>query len=184
MAVVSELRNRYDKEVVPKLQERFKYKNPMVVPKVVKVVINMGVGDSIGNPKLLEAAVNDLATITGQHPLVTRARKSIASFKVREGMPIGVKVTLRGQRMYDFVEKLFFMALPRVRDFRGVSTKGFDGRGNYTLGIREQIIFPEIEYDKVEKVRGMDVTLVTSAQTDEEAKELLTLLGMPFTPQR
>jgi large subunit ribosomal protein L5 len=156
----------------------------MIVPKVVKVVINMGVGDSISNPKLLEAAVSELAIITGQHPLVTRAKKSIASFKVREGMPIGVKVTLRGQRMYDFVEKLFFMALPRVRDFRGVSTKGFDGRGNYTLGIREQIIFPEIEYDKVEKVRGMDVTLVTSAETDEEAKELLTLLGMPFTAQR
>ncbi len=184
MAVVSELRDRYHKDVVPKLQERFKYKNPMVVPKVVKVVINMGVGDSIGNPKLLEAAVSDLATITGQRPMVTRAKKSIASFKVREGMPIGVKVTLRGQRMYDFVEKLFFMALPRVRDFRGVSTSGFDGRGNYTLGIREQIIFPEIEYDKVEKVRGMDVTLVTSAETDEEAKELLAMLGMPFTPQR
>ena len=184
MAVVSELRSRYDKEVAPKLRDRFKYKNAMIVPKVVKVVINMGVGDSISNPKLLEAAVSELAIITGQHPLVTRAKKSIASFKVREGMPIGVKVTLRGQRMYDFVEKLFFMALPRVRDFRGVSTKGFDGRGNYTLGIREQIIFPEIEYDKVEKVRGMDVTLVTSAETDEEAKELLTLLGMPFTAQR
>ncbi|MCL4319038.1 MAG: 50S ribosomal protein L5 [Firmicutes bacterium] len=181
---MSELRSRYDKEVAPKLRERFKYNNAMIVPKVVKVVINMGVGDSISNPKLLEAAVSELAIITGQHPLVTRAKKSIASFKVREGMPIGVKVTLRGQRMYDFVEKLFFMALPRVRDFRGVSTKGFDGRGNYTLGIREQIIFPEIEYDKVEKVRGMDVTLVTSAETDEEAKELLTLLGMPFTAQR
>jgi large subunit ribosomal protein L5 len=184
MAVESALKDRYDKEIVPILLERFKYGNAMNVPKVVKVVINMGVGDSISNPKLLEAAVNDLAAITGQKPLITKAKKSIASFKLREGMPIGAKVTLRGQRMYDFVEKLFFMALPRVRDFRGVSTKGFDGRGSYTLGVREQIIFPEVAYDKTEKVRGMDVTIVTSANTDEEAKELLALMGMPFTPQR
>ncbi|AUW92950.1 MAG: 50S ribosomal protein L5 [Sulfobacillus thermosulfidooxidans] len=184
MAVESELKERYEKEVVPRLMERFKYNNPMNVPKVVKVVVNMGVGDSIANPKLMDAAVHDLAAITGQKPLITKAKKSIASFKVREGMPIGCKVTLRGQRMYDFMEKLFFMALPRVRDFRGVSTKGFDGRGSYTLGVREQIIFPEVEYDKTEKVRGMDVTLVTSANSDEEARELLALLGMPFTPQR
>ncbi len=184
MAVESELKDRYEQEIVPRLMERFKYSNPMNVPKVVKVVVNMGVGDSIANPKLMDAAVHDLAAITGQRPLITKAKKSIASFKLREGMPIGCKVTLRGQRMYDFIEKLFFMALPRVRDFRGVSTKGFDGRGSYTLGVREQIIFPEVEYDKTEKVRGMDVTLVTSATTDEEAKELLAMLGMPFTPQR
>lgn len=184
MAVESELKDRYEQEIVPRLMERFKYSNPMNVPKVVKVVVNMGVGDSIANPKLMDAAVHDLAAITGQRPLITKAKKSIASFKLREGMPIGCKVTLRGQRMYDFIEKLFFMALPRVRDFRGVSTKGFDGRGSYTLGVREQIIFPEVEYDKTEKVRGMDVTLVTSANTDEEAKELLGMLGMPFTPQR
>ncbi|AEJ38537.1 ribosomal protein L5 [Sulfobacillus acidophilus TPY] len=144
----------------------------------------MGVGDAVGNPKALEAAVDDLTRITGQRPLVTRAKKSIASFKIRTGMPIGAKVTLRGQRMYDFVEKLFFMALPRVRDFRGVSTRGFDGRGNYTLGVKEQIIFPEIEYDKIDKLRGMDITLVTSANTDEEAEMLLRLLGMPFQQHR
>jgi large subunit ribosomal protein L5 len=184
MAIESALKERYDKEIVPALMERFKYKNPMQVPKMVKVVVNMGVGDAVGNPKLLDAAVNDLAAITGQKPLVTRAKKSIASFKVREGMPIGAKVTLRGQRMYDFIEKLFYMALPRVRDFRGLSTKGFDGRGGYTLGVKEQIIFPEVDYDKVEKLRGMDITIVTSATTDEEAKLLLTMLGMPFTPQK
>ncbi len=184
MAIESALRDRYQQEIVPALIERFNYRNPMQVPKVVKVVVNMGVGDSIGNPKLLDAAVNELTLITGQKPLVTRAKKSIASFKLREGMPIGAKVTLRGQRMYDFVEKLFFMALPRVRDFRGLSTKGFDGRGSYTLGIKEQIIFPEVDYDKVEKLRGMDITLVTSAQTDEEAQMLLSMLGMPFTPQK
>lgn len=184
MAIESALRDRYQKEVVPALIERFNYRNPMQVPKLVKVVVNMGVGDSIGNPKLLDAAVNELTQITGQKPLVTRAKKSIASFKLREGMPIGAKVTLRGQRMYDFVEKLFFMALPRVRDFRGLSTKGFDGRGGYTLGIKEQIIFPEVDYDKVEKLRGMDVTLVTSAVSDEEAQMLLSMLGMPFTPQK
>lgn len=184
MAIESALQERYVQEVLPALKERFHYENAMQVPKLVKVVINMGVGDSIGNPKLLDAAQADLMQITGQKPVVTRAKKSIASFKVREGMPIGVKVTLRGQRMYDFVEKLFYTALPRVRDFRGVSTRGFDGRGNFTLGVKEQLIFPEVDYDKVEKVRGMDVTIVTSASTDEEARELLTQLGMPFAPQR
>ncbi|MCY0863337.1 MAG: 50S ribosomal protein L5 [Sulfobacillus sp.] len=184
MAIESALKERYDKDVVPALMERFHYKNPLEVPKLVKVVVNMGVGDAVGNPKALEAAVDDLTRITGQRPLVTRAKKSIASFKIRTGMPIGAKVTLRGQRMYDFVEKLFFMALPRVRDFRGVSTRGFDGRGNYTLGVKEQIIFPEIEYDKIDKLRGMDITLVTSANTDEEAEMLLRLLGMPFQQHR
>jgi len=184
MAIESALKERYDKDVVPALMERFHYKNPLEVPKLVKVVVNMGVGDAVGNSKALEAAVDDLTRITGQRPLVTRAKKSIASFKIRTGMPIGAKVTLRGQRMYDFVEKLFFMALPRVRDFRGVSTRGFDGRGNYTLGVKEQIIFPEIEYDKIDKLRGMDITLVTSANTDEEAEMLLRLLGMPFQQHR
>ncbi|AEW03868.1 ribosomal protein L5 [Sulfobacillus acidophilus DSM 10332] len=184
MAIESALKERYDKDVVPALMERFHYKNPLEVPRLVKVVVNMGVGDAVGNPKALEAAVDDLTRITGQRPLVTRAKKSIASFKIRTGMPIGAKVTLRGQRMYDFVEKLFFMALPRVRDFRGVSTRGFDGRGNYTLGVKEQIIFPEIEYDKIDKLRGMDITLVTSANTDEEAEMLLRLLGMPFQQHR
>lgn len=180
MAIESALKERYLKEIVPAMRERFQYKNPMQVPKMVKIVVNMGVGDSVGNPKVLDAAVNDLATLSGQKPLVTKAKKSIASFKIREGMPIGAKVTLRGQRMYDFLEKLFYMSLPRVRDFRGLSTRGFDGRGSYTLGVKEQIIFPEIDYDKVDKLRGMDITLVTSASTDEEAKMLLTLLGMPL----
>ncbi|MCL8206522.1 MAG: 50S ribosomal protein L5 [Actinomycetia bacterium] len=182
MAIESALKERYDREVADALQERFHYKNRMEIPRLVKVVVNMGVGDAVGNPKLLDAAVADLTAITGQKPLVTRAKRSVASFKVRAGMPIGAKVTLRGQRMYDFLEKLFYVALPRVRDFRGLSQRGFDGRGNYTLGIREQLIFPEIQYDKVEKVRGMDITIVTSAKTDEEAKELLTRLGMPLAP--
>jgi large subunit ribosomal protein L5 len=180
MATESALRRRYQEDIVPALRERFGYKNPMQVPHVEKVIINMGVGDTLQNPKLLDAAINDLAAITGQKPLVTKAKKSIAGFKVRKGMSVGLKVTLRGQRMYDFLEKLFFVALPRVRDFRGLSTRGFDGRGNYTLGIKEHLIFPEIEYDKVEKVRGMDITIVTSAATDEEARELLARLGMPF----
>lgn len=162
------------------LAERFHYANRMQIPRLVKVVINMGVGDAIQNPKLLEAAVADLTAITGQKPMIARAKKSVASFKVRKGMAIGAMVTLRRQRMFDFLEKLFFIALPRVRDFHGLPTRGFDGRGNYTLGVREQIIFPEIEYDKVEKVRGMDVTIVTSANTDEEARALLEGLGMPF----
>jgi large subunit ribosomal protein L5 len=184
MAIESALKERYQTEIVPALVERFHYKNPMEVPKVAKIVVNMGVGDAVGNSKALDAAVADLATITGQKPLVTRAKKSIASFKIREGMPIGAKVTLRGQRMYDFLEKLFYIALPRVRDFRGLSSRGFDGRGSYTLGIKEQLIFPEIDYDKVDKLRGMDVTLVTTANTDEEAQALLTMLGMPLQQHR
>ncbi|HHY92511.1 MAG TPA: 50S ribosomal protein L5 [Firmicutes bacterium] len=175
-----DLRDKYEQEVVPALIQHFGYKNKMQVPKLEKVVINMGVGDALQNPKLLDAAVADLTQIAGQKPLVTRAKKSIANFKVRAGAAIGCKVTLRGERMYDFLQKLMNVALPRVRDFRGVSAKGFDGRGNYTLGVREQLIFPEIEYDKVEKVRGMDITIVTTARTDEESRELLRLLGMPF----
>jgi large subunit ribosomal protein L5 len=184
MAIESALKERYQTEVIPALMERFHYKNPMEVPKVAKIVVNMGVGDAVGNSKALDAAVDDLTRITGQKPVVTKAKKSIASFKIREGMPIGAKVTLRGQRMYDFLEKLFYIALPRVRDFRGLSTRGFDGRGSYTLGVREQIIFPEVDYDKVDKLRGMDITLVTTANTDEEAQMLLTLLGMPLQQHR
>ncbi|TDT50422.1 50S ribosomal protein L5 [Fonticella tunisiensis] len=178
--MIPRLREKYEKEVVPALREKFGYKSIMEVPRLEKVVINMGVGDAKDNPKLLDAAVNDLATITGQKPVVTRAKKSIANFKVRQGMPIGVKVTLRSSKMYEFVDKLVNVALPRVRDFKGVSNKAFDGRGNYSLGIKEQLIFPEIEYDKVEKLRGMDIIFVTTAKTDEEARELLRLLGMPF----
>lgn len=176
----SALKNRYREHVVPAMMEKFGYHNPLQVPRVEKVVINMGVGDAIGNPKLLDAALADLAAITGQRPVVTQARKSVAAFKVRKGMKIGCKVTLRGDRMWSFLERLFHIALPRVRDFRGVSPHSFDGRGNYSLGVREQLVFPEIDYDKVEKVRGMDVTIATTARTDEEARELLSLLGMPF----
>lgn len=176
----SALKKRYREHVVPAMMEKFGYRNPLQVPRIEKVVINMGVGDAIQNPKLLDAAVADLTAITGQRPVVTRARKSVAAFKVRKGMKIGCKVTLRGDRMWSFLERLFHIALPRVRDFRGVSPHSFDGRGNYSLGIREQLVFPEIDYDKVEKVRGMDVTIATSARTDEEARELLSLLGMPF----
>jgi large subunit ribosomal protein L5 len=165
------------------MMEKFGYRSPLQVPRVEKVVVNMGVGDAIGNPKLLDAAVADLAAITGQHPVVTQARKSVAAFKVRKGMKIGCKVTLRGDRMWSFLERLFHIALPRVRDFRGISPHSFDGRGNYSLGIREQLVFPEIDYDKVEKVRGMDVTIATTAGSDEEARELLGLLGMPFRPE-
>ncbi|CCJ33299.1 MULTISPECIES: 50S ribosomal protein L5 [Caloramator] len=178
--MVPRLKEKYEKEVVPALREKFGYKSIMEVPRLEKVVINMGVGDAKDNPKLLEAAVNDLTTIAGQKAVVTRAKKSVSNFKIREGMPIGCKVTLRGTRMYEFVDKLINVALPRVRDFKGVSNKAFDGRGNYALGIKEQLIFPEIEYDKVEKVRGMDIIFVTTAKTDEEARELLRLLGMPF----
>lgn len=178
--MVPRLKEKYEKEVVPALREKFGYKSIMEVPRLEKVVINMGVGDAKDNPKLLEAAVNDLTTIAGQKAVVTRAKKSVSNFKIREGMPIGCKVTLRGTRMYEFVDKLINIALPRVRDFKGVSNKAFDGRGNYALGIKEQLIFPEIEYDKVEKVRGMDIIFVTTAKTDEEARELLRLLGMPF----
>lgn len=177
---MARLLDHYKNNVVPALMQKFSYKSPMQVPKLEKVVINIGMGEAIQNPKALDAAVEDLQTISGQRPVITRAKKSIAGFKVREGMPIGVKVTLRGDRMYYFVDKLFSVALPRVRDFRGVSPKSFDGRGNYTLGLKEQLIFPEIDYDKIDKVRGMDVVFVTTAKTDEEARELLDLLGMPF----
>ena len=178
--MAARLKERYLKEVAPALQQKFNYKNVMQIPQLKKVVINMGVGEAISNAKAIDSAVGDLMKITGQRPIVTRAKKSIAAFKVRAGMPIGTKVTLRGDRMFEFVDRLLSVALPRVRDFRGVSPKSFDGRGNYTLGLKEQLIFPEIEYDKIDKIRGMDVVFVTSAETDEEARELLRLLGMPF----
>lgn len=174
------LREQYEKEVIPALMKKFNYKSVMQVPRLEKIVINIGLGDIKDNPKTLDNAMNDLSLITGQKPVVTKAKKSIAAFKLREGVKIGCKVTLRSGKMYDFAYKLFNAALPRVRDFRGLSTNSFDGRGNYSLGIKEQLIFPEIEYDKVDKLRGMDIIIVTSAKTDEEAKELLTLLGMPF----
>jgi large subunit ribosomal protein L5 len=178
--VAARLKEMYLNEVAPNLMKKFNYKSTMQVPKVEKVVINMGVGEAVANAKVLDGAVEDLTLIAGQKPIITRAKKSIAGFKLREGMPIGVKVTLRGERMYHFLDKLMNIALPRVRDFRGVSPKAFDGRGNYTLGLKEQLIFPEIAYDKVDKVRGMDVVIVTTANTDEEARELLTQMGMPF----
>lgn len=177
---MSRLKERYRSELAPALKERFEYRNIMQVPKVEKVVINMGVGDAAQDSKALDAAMRDLATITGQKPVVARAKKSVANFKIRQGMPIGCRVTLRGSRMYDFLDKLINIALPRIRDFRGVSPRSFDGRGNYSLGIREQLIFPEIDYDSIDKLRGMDITIVTSADTDEEALELLRGLGMPF----
>ena len=175
------LLDKYNNEVAQALQAKFGYKSPMQIPKLVKVVLNMGVGDVKDNPKAIENAANELALITGQKPVITKAKKSVAAFKVREGMNIGCKVTLRGSRMYEFVDKLFNVALPRVRDFRGIGANSFDGRGNFSMGIKEQLIFPEIEYDKVDKIRGMDITFVTTAKTDEEAKELLTLLGLPFS---
>ena len=174
------LREQYEKEVVPALMKKFNYKSVMQVPKLEKIVINIGLGDVKENPKSLDNAVAELTMITGQKPIVTKARKSIAAFKLREGANVGCKVTLRAGKMYDFAYKLFNVALPRVRDFRGLSTHSFDGKGNYSLGIKEQLIFPEIEYDKIDKTRGMDIIVVTTAKTDEEAKELLTLLGMPF----
>ncbi|MFL6560507.1 MAG: 50S ribosomal protein L5 [Bacillus sp. (in: firmicutes)] len=177
---MNRLKEKFVKEVTPALMSKFNYKSIMEVPKLEKIVINMGVGDAVANAKALDNAVEELATITGQKPVVTRAKKSIAGFRLREGMPIGAKVTLRGERMYDFLDKLIAISLPRVRDFRGVSKKAFDGRGNYTLGIKEQLIFPEIDYDKVSKVRGMDIVIVTTANTDEESRELLTQFGMPF----
>jgi len=177
---VARLKEYYLKEVVPALMAKFNYKNVMQVPKLVKITVNMGVGEAVQNVKVLDGAVADLAQITGQKPVVTRAKKSVAGFKIREGMPIGCKVDLRGERMYEFFDRLVNIALPRVRDFRGVSPTSFDGRGNYTLGLKEQLIFPEIDYDKIDKIRGMDVVIVTSAKTDEEAKELLALMGMPF----
>ena len=178
--MATRLKEKYLSEAVPALQQKFGYKNPMQIPRLEKVIINMGLGDCKDNAKALENAVEELTVIAGQKPLVTKAKKSIANFKLREGMSVGAKVTLRGQRMEEFVDKLVSIALPRVRDFRGVSTKAFDGRGNYALGVREQLIFPEINYDKVEKIRGMEMIFVTTAKTDEEAKELLSLLGMPF----
>lgn len=177
---MARLKEKYTNEVIGRLREKFGYKNIMEIPKLEKIVINMGLGEAIQNPKAIDAAIGDMGIISGQKPVVTRAKKSIAGFKLRAGMPIGCKVTLRGERMYQFADKLFSIALPRVRDFRGVSGKAFDGRGNYTLGIKEQLMFPEIEYDRIDKVRGMDVVFVTSAKTDEEAKELLAALGMPF----
>lgn len=177
---MEKLKEQYQKEVIPALMERFKYKSVMQVPKLEKIVINIGLGDIKDNPKSLDSAMSDLTQITGQRPIKTKAKKSIAAFKIRGGINIGCKVTLRAGKMYDFAYKLFNLALPRVRDFRGLSKKSFDGRGNYSLGIKEQLIFPEIEYDKIDKIRGMDIIFVTTAKTDEEAKELLELLGMPF----
>jgi len=177
---MSQLKEFYDKEVVPKLIDTFKYKNVMEVPRLDKVVLNMGLGEAIQNIKLLDSASAELQIVAGQHPVITRAKKSIAAFKLREGMPIGCMVTLRRLRMYDFFYKLVNTALPRVRDFRGISGKAFDGRGNYSLGIKEQIIFPEIDYDKIDRIKGLNISVVTSAKTDEEGKELLRLLGMPF----
>ncbi|MBM7555076.1 50S ribosomal protein L5 [Thalassobacillus pellis] len=177
---MNELKKQYQEEVVPSLMEKFNYDSVMQTPKVEKIVVNMGVGDAVQNAKALDTAVEELSLITGQKPVVTRAKKSIAGFRLREGMPIGAKVTLRGERMYEFLQKLIAVSLPRVRDFRGISKKAFDGRGNYTLGVKEQLIFPEINYDKVNKVRGMDIVVVTTANTDEEARELLAQFGMPF----
>jgi large subunit ribosomal protein L5 len=174
------LRRRYADEVAPALRREFGYTNPMQVPRVEKVVVNIGLGEAIANAKALDAAVGDLATITGQKPIVSRAKRSIAQFRLRSGMPIGAKVTLRGQRMYDFLERTFSIALPRIRDFRGVPTRSFDGRGNFTLGLREQLVFPEIEYDKIDRLRGLEISIVTTARNDEEGRRLLQLLGMPF----
>ena len=176
----SRLKEMYTNEIVDALTKKFEYKNVMEVPKLDKVVINMGIGEAKENVKILDAAMKDLEIITGQKPIMTRAKKSVANFKIREGMPIGCKVTLRGDKMYEFVDRLVNLALPRVRDFRGVNPDSFDGRGNYALGIKEQLIFPEIEYDKVDKIRGMDIIFVTTANTDEEARELLRLFNMPF----
>ena len=177
---MARLKDRYQNEIAPALQQKFSYTNVMQIPKVDKIVINMGVGEAVQNSKAIDSAVADLMKLSGQKPVVTKAKKSIAAFKLREGMPIGCKVTLRGQRMYEFMDRLLNVALPRVRDFRGVSAKAFDGRGNYTLGIKEQLIFPEMEYDKIDKLRGMDVVFVTTARTDEEARELLRGFGMPY----
>lgn len=177
---MSRLKEKFSKEITPALMSKFEYTSVMQVPRVNKIVINMGVGDAVQNTKALDSAVEDLATISGQKPVITKAKKSIAGFRLREGMPIGAKVTLRGERMYEFLDKLVSVSLPRVRDFRGVSNKAFDGRGNYTLGVKEQLIFPEIDFDKVSKVRGMDIVIVTTANTDEEARELLAQCGMPF----
>ncbi len=178
--MTSRLKEKYRQDVVSGLQKEFNYKNPMQVPTINKVVVNIGMGEVIQNAKAMDAAVSDLATITGQRPVITRARRSVAAFKLREGMQIGCMVTLRGERMYQFLDKLINVALPRLRDFQGVSPEAFDGRGNYTLGLREQLVFPEIDYDKVDKIRGMEVSVVTTARTDEEGRRLLALMGMPF----
>ncbi|MCD9026373.1 50S ribosomal protein L5 [Cohnella silvisoli] len=178
--MAARMKERFLNEITPALMQKFSYKSVMQVPKVEKVVINMGVGEAVSNSKIMDFAVEDMQKIAGQKPVITRSKKSIAGFRLRENLPIGAKVTLRGERMYYFLDKLFNISLPRVRDFHGVSTKSFDGRGNYTLGLKEQLIFPEIEYDKIDKVRGMDIVIVTTAQSDEEARELLTQLGMPF----
>ena len=178
--MASRMQKRYKEEIMPALQKEFSYNNPMQVPGVNKVVVNIGMGEAIQNAKAMDAAISDLATITGQRPVITRARRSVASFKLREGMQIGCMVTLRGDRMYVFLDKLMNVALPRLRDFQGVSPDSFDGHGNYTLGLREQLVFPEIDYDKIDKVRGMEVSIVTTARTDEEGRRLLTLMGMPF----
>jgi large subunit ribosomal protein L5 len=178
---MARFKEKYQNDVAKVLMEKFGYKSVMEIPKIEKVVINMGLGDGKDNPKVIKIAVDELATIAGQAPVVTKAKKSVANFKVREGMSVGAKVTLRGERMYEFIDRFITIALPRVRDFRGVNANSFDGRGNYTLGIKEQLIFPEINIDKVETVRGMDITFVTTAKTDEEARELLKLMGMPFT---
>ncbi|MDQ0149822.1 50S ribosomal protein L5 [Eubacterium multiforme] len=177
---MTRLQEKYEKEIIPAMMEKFGYENIMQVPRLEKIVINMGVGEAKDNQKVLESAVSDLTLISGQKPILTRAKKSVANFKIREDMALGCKVTLRKAKMYEFADKLMSIALPRVRDFRGISAKSFDGRGNYSLGIKEQLIFPEIEYDKIDKVRGMDIIFVTSANTDEEARELLRFLGMPF----
>jgi large subunit ribosomal protein L5 len=178
--MAARLFDKYRQDVVPAMMQRFGYGNVMQVPKVVKVVLNMGVGEAVQNAKAIEGAVQDLSTVSGQKPVVRRARKSVSNFKLREGMPVGAMVTLRRERMYEFLDRFFSFSIPRIRDFRGLSTDSFDGRGNYTMGIREQIIFPEIDYDKIDEVRGLDVTIVTTARTDEEATELLRSLGMPF----
>jgi len=177
---MARLRERYREDIVPTLQRELGYKNIYQVPKLEKIVVNVGLGEAIANGRALEAATSDLATITGQQPVVTRAKKSIAAFKLRAGMPIGAMVTLRGERMYEFLDRLVSVALPRIRDFRGVSPNSFDGRGNYTLGLREQLMFPEIDYDRIDKIRGLEVSIVTTARTDDEGRRLLTLLGMPF----
>jgi large subunit ribosomal protein L5 len=178
--IASRLRDRYQAEVVPALQKQFEYANPMQVPRLQKIVVNIGLGEALTNAKAIDAAVHDLTMITGQKPIVTRAKRSIAQFRVRTGNPIGIKVTLRGQRMWDFLDRLSSLALPRIRDFRGIPGRSFDGRGNYSLGLREQIAFPEIDYDKVDRLRGLEISIVTTAKSDEESKRLLELLGMPF----
>lgn len=177
---MARLLDKYNSEIAPALMQKFGYKSTMQIPKLEKIVINIGIGEAKENSKVLDSAANDLAIITGQKPLITKVKKSVANFKIREGMNIGCKVTLRGEKMYEFIDKLFNIALPRVRDFRGINPDSFDGRGNYALGLKEQLIFPEIEYDKIDKIRGMDIVMVTTANTDEEARELLTLLGAPY----